>query len=196
MIVTTGASNGQAKKGFAENVELVFDPVGIVLLGVGRGVHGLVKIPKTRPDNGLVEFALGIKSRLIHQISGNVLDQKLVVRQVVIESPDQIVPVFMGMLQGVIEFVPASLGITNQVHPMTGPLFSEMGTDQKFVHDLVEGIGIRVVQKGFDLIGTRRQTDQIEIHTPYPSSPVGGQRRQDPLLRESGLDKSVQGPAD
>ena len=79
---------------------------------------------------------------------------------------------------------------------MTGPLFSEMGTDQKFVHDLVEGIGIRVVQKGFDLIGTRRQTDQIEIHTPDPSSPVGGQRRQDPLLRESGLDKSVQGPAD
>ena len=71
-----------------------------------------------------------------------------------------------------------------------------MGTDQKFVHDLVEGIGIRVVQKGFDLIGTRRQTDQIEIHTPDPSSPVGGQRRQDPLLRESGLDKSVQGPAD
>ena len=46
----------------------------------------------------------------------------------------------MGMLQWVIEFVPASLGITNQVHP-DGPLFSEMGTGQKLIHDLVEGIG-------------------------------------------------------
>ena len=56
MIVTTGLSDGQTKKGFAEDAELVLDPVGVVLLWVGRGVHGLVKIPKTRPDNRLVEL--------------------------------------------------------------------------------------------------------------------------------------------
>ena len=99
----------------------------------------------------------------------------------------------MGMLQGIIEFVPASLGITNQVHPVTSPLFSEMGAGQKLIHDLVEGIGLRVVQKGADLIGIRRQTDQIKIYTPDPSSLVGGQRRQNSLPGKGGLNEGVQG---
>ena len=153
MIVAAGASDGQTKKGLAEDIELVLDPVGVILLWVSRGVHGLVKIPKFVPiiDSLNLRSALSLGSSIR---SPQRVRPKLIIRQVVIEGPNQIVPVFMGMLQWVIELVPASLGITHQVHPVTSPLFSEMGLAKSLSTTLSKASDSESSKKR-DLIGIR-----------------------------------------
>ena len=152
MIVATGATNGKPKKGLPKNVQLVFNPVGIILLGVGGRMNGFVKEPITRPDDGFVEFALRVEPWFLEQIACDVLDQELVIRKIIIESADQVVSVFMRMLQRVIELVPTGLGIADQIHPVTGPLLTEMRARQKLVHNLFERIGGGIFQKDGHLV--------------------------------------------
>ena len=128
MVVASGAAYGQTEEGLTEDVQLVLDAVGVILLGVGRGVHRLVKIPVTGSDDGLIKLILRMPTGFLQQVPGDMLDKELVIGQVRIKGPDQVVAVLMGMLKRIIELVTTSLGISNQIHPVAGPLFPEMRT--------------------------------------------------------------------
>ncbi len=113
MIVTAGAGDGQTEETFSKHIDLVVHMVGLVLLHISRGVSGLVKIPETRAKNRLIELLFRVASGLSKQITGNMFRDELVIWQIRIVGPDQVVAVFKSKIQRVIELMAVGFGVAN-----------------------------------------------------------------------------------
>ena len=62
MIVAARASNRQAEKGFAQNIDAVINAVSFVLTDIYRAVDFLSKKEKACAKDRLIETVFGVKS--------------------------------------------------------------------------------------------------------------------------------------
>ena len=116
---------------------------------------------------------------------------KLVVRQILVESADDIVAIAVGVRQVHVELVPRGLGETHKIEPMPGPAFAVVRRIEQAVNDLLASARRIVSQEGIDLRGRRWQTDQIVSHTAEQRALVGLMRRREAVCFELGEDKPV-----
>lgn len=70
------------------------------------------------------------------EIPGNLFPYQLIESNVVIKRPNQIVPILMRSLGGIVPLVAIGIGVTNHIHPMAGKAFPKMGACQKPIHQL------------------------------------------------------------
>src|SRR5436309_16139847 len=85
----------------------------------------LAQPEKRSADDRLIEMFGGMKAGMRQQIAGDMFGDELIVREVAVESPNDIIPVAPRILNRIIEFVAQGLGIADQIQPMTRPTLAE-----------------------------------------------------------------------
>ena len=162
MVVTAGAGNGQSEKGLRENIDLIVDDLHLVIQGVHRNVAVLHHAQVCRPNPRFVQAFGTVDARVFQEIPGDVFTNKLVVGNVTVKSPDQIIPVAPGHGQFRIALTSVRFAVANQIHPVPRPTFAKTSRGQQSVHPLLVGIGRGIAQEVFQLVHRRRQPGQRE----------------------------------
>ena len=139
MIMAAGTGNGQSLKGFAHDIDLIVLMVRLVLHNIGWPMSGIVKVPKACANDRFVVLFFGVTPGIFEEVSGEVLTDKIIIRHILIECPDEVVPVFMGMIDPEVEFMSIGVGVPDKVHPVAGPLFSKMRRSKQFIDNLLFG---------------------------------------------------------
>ena len=118
MVVASRTSQSESQKGFSECVDAIINSVGLVLCDVHRRMDFLSKKPEPCAHNRFVCASLGIDSRMLTKIPGDLLTHKLVVGYIVIEGFDDPVAVSPSVGNGVVRFVAPCFGIADDVEPV------------------------------------------------------------------------------
>ncbi len=133
VVVTTRAGNGQSQEGLREHVDLVVDAIRFVQGGIHRSMGGLVQVPPTGPDDRLVEACRRMSPGRPKQIARDVFPHELVVGNIRIEGPDQVIAIPPGVRDVEVLFMPIGFGEANEVHPVARPAFTVMRRCQQTV---------------------------------------------------------------
>ena len=134
MIVTASAAQGNPHHGSAHRLHDFVHTIGPGLSNRRRlashssGWHVRTRYQET-----------GRFSR-IHRIARQLLAHELVVRLILVEGADHIVPVAPGILTVQIRFRTVRLRPPNDIQPMLGPAFPEMRRRHQFVHQVFVGL--------------------------------------------------------
>ena len=93
MIVAACTRDGNAQKCLAENIDHVVESIRLVLAGIDRRVNPFPQMPKSRPQNRLVPTESRMHPRRLQQISRQMLDEELIIRNIGIQRPNDIVAI-------------------------------------------------------------------------------------------------------
>ena len=170
MIVAASAAHAQPEEGLRENIYLVVNPLGLFPTNIDRRMGRLAKVPETCALDGFICFELRIDARLRDEVPRQVLLDPLVIGNVSVEAPDDIVPVTPGLGNGVIRFMPLGLCETNQVQPVLAPVLSKMRRFKKLVYEGGKSSRGFIRNEFFDLLDSGGQAGQGVIR-PFDESP-------------------------
>ena len=100
-----------------------------------------------------------------------------------------------GEWAGAIFFVAIAVGISGQVEPMSSPTFAKVRGTEKVFDELLVSVGAGVRNEAPDLIGSRGETDKIEIETADECGFVRFARGLEAFFLETGEDEIIDGIA-
>src|SRR5438132_116195 len=127
------------------------------------------------------------------QVSGNMLADKLIVGEVLVERPDDIVTVAPCIKLVIVELVAIGLRESDQVQPMPSPTFDVMWRCQEPLNHPLLGIRRSVSKKCFSLLEHWWESDEIKRHAPKPGILVCRRCRLEVLFFQSCQDETVDG---
>ena len=104
------------------------------------------------------------RSRLVGEqdVGGDLLLDEPGVGLVGVERLDQVVAIGPGVGPDPVLVVAVGLGEMGQVHPVPRPPLAVVGAGEQPVDEPFVGVGGGVGQEGVDLLGRRREADQVE----------------------------------
>ena len=112
VIMAPSAGNGHALKGFADDVDLVVDHLGLIGTHIHRRVAVLAKPPPCRSEPAFIPpTVLGVA--WLEQIAGNVFLHESIVRHIVIKSADHVIAIAPHFLIHEIKFMPKRLRVAH-----------------------------------------------------------------------------------
>ena len=109
-------------------------------------------------------------------VGGHLLLDEPGERPVLVEGLDEVIAVGPGISPDAVLVVAMGLGEMDQVHPVPGPALAVMGAGQQAIDQPLVGIGRAVGEEGRDLLGSRRQAEQVERQAANQGPPVGFRR--------------------
>ncbi len=187
VVVAAGAGDRQAHQPPADHVDPVVDHVVEVAhepaaqrqeaQGRQRGLGGRVgEIVPGQP------------------VGRELLDDEPIVGRVAVERGDDVVAVGIGPVEvGVLEEdVALGIGVPGDVEPVPPPALAIPRRGQQAVDQAGIGVGGRIGLEGGDLLGGRRQPEQVERDAADQGPPVGGRRRRQRGGLEPGQDEAVE----
>ena len=127
VVVTACASESDAEERLAHHVDLVVDASCLIALDIDGSVSGFAQKPKACSNDGFVETRIWVKPRGGQQVARQMLPNELIVGNVRVEGPDQIIAILMCTRNGIVELMSAGFRIPNEVHPVTRPTFTKVG---------------------------------------------------------------------
>ncbi len=155
VVVAAGAGDRQAEEAASQGIDAVGVLVELVAVAVIDRPAG-----KEAQGRQAVE-ALGFGT--VEPVAGNLLEDESVIGHVAVEGPDQPVAIAEPVrVEPGLERVGLVLAVTGHVEPVTAPALAIVGRGQQPIDQPIVGVGGIVVDKGRDLLGTRRQPDQVE----------------------------------
>ncbi len=128
-------------------------------------------------------------------IARQLLDQKPVVRLVLVEGVDHVVAVSPGVRLVAVALVAVGFGVTDDIQPMPRPALSILRAGQQVINHLGDRIGRLVIEERPDFVRGRRQADQVEIKPADQGPSIGRSDRLDPLRLHLGQDEAIDGIA-
>ena len=141
VIVAARAGNRHSKERLGKGIDLVVDHFlvnAIELHAVSMAVFSHVIEHGT--DQAFVETGLQTDSRVCEEIARDLLADQLIESDVLIESTGKVVPVFPRTFRGNVPLVAVGIGIADDIHPMPGKPFAEVGRGEEIVDKLGKGI--------------------------------------------------------
>ena len=84
------------------------------------------EVPEAGSDKRFVESFFRMKPRRLDQVTGNVFGRKLIVRDIRVQGADDVVAIFVGVMQWVVEFVTVAFCVACEVQPVTSPAFAKV----------------------------------------------------------------------
>ena len=119
VVVAAGAGDHRGLERLGERVELVVDDVVPDHPEVDAGVVvDLAEPVEGGPDGRLVEPAVVVPAGVGQEVAGDLLADEPVVGQVVVEGPDDVVPIAPGVGNIIIPLVPVRLREPDHVQPV------------------------------------------------------------------------------
>ena len=178
VVVAPRAAHRQPEEGLGEHVDLVGDTIGFITSDIDGRVRRLHQVPESGALDRLVREQEGLDARLLDEISRDVLRDQAVVGNVRIDRPDDVVPVAVGLGDGKVLLVPPGLRVTREIEPVLPPALAEVGRREEPVDEVLESPRRVVRQERLDLIGRRRQTQEVEGDAADPGATFSGRRRK------------------
>ncbi len=136
---------------------------------------------------GLADFQL---------VSCQLFGDELIVGEVVVESPDDIVTVDPGILSVEVGFGSIGLGPADDVEPMLGPAFAEVGGGELGVEEGGVGLfgigGVGVLEVG-DFPGSGWEAGESDVDAPDEGAGVGGFIWNEAGIFEGTVEEGVNG---
>ena len=124
-------------------------------------------------------------------VSGQLLLEEAVVRQIAIERTDHIVAVLVRQRSSRVGVEARGLGEPHHVEPHPAPSLAVMRAGQQPLDQLLVSLGRFIGQKLSRLFGSRRQPDQIELHATQQRQLVGRCREPRPVLQQRCDDERI-----
>ena len=124
--------------------------------------------------------------RIRQQVAGDLLDHKLVVGHVAIDRGNHPVAPDPHLATKIL-FVAVGVGIAGEVEPVPRPLLAVAVAREQGIDRLLIALGL----EGGELLGRRRQADEIEIDPAAERGGIGLGRRREALRGEVGGDDRV-----
>ena len=122
VVVAAGAGERQAEERLAEHVDLVVDPVGVLGPRIDRRVLRLAEPPERRWRGATRSSpSFGLRRGFGSRSPATCSVEELVVRQVGVERPDDVVAVAPGVGDLEVELVAVRLGVADEVEPVPAP---------------------------------------------------------------------------
>ena len=173
MVVATRAGDGEAEKGFGDDVDLVVGETHFFLERVdgGEAVEDHAEVADA--EGGLVEAEGGVEAGFFEEVAGEVFADELVVGDVGVEGADEIVAVAPRVGHGCIALAAVGIGVARPIHPMTRPAFAETGRREERINRLGEGGGVWVGGEGGEFGGGGGQAAQGETQAAQEGGGVG-----------------------
>jgi hypothetical protein len=106
------------------------------------------------------------------EVAGDLLDEKLVERLVVVEgldhpiAPDPLMPT-------AIDRVAVGVRVARGIEPGYGEIFPETGRGEQAVHEAVVGIRCGIGDEGLDFLGRWRESGEVEREAADQRAAVG-----------------------
>ena len=193
MVVAARTGDGEPLKRLGDDVDLVVGPLDPVFQRVHRLVPVLHHAEVGGAHEGFVDSERRVHPGGGKEVARHMLPDELVVRNVGIQAPDQVVAVTPRGWSVGIAFAPVGLAVADQVHPVASPVLAKLGRVQEFVHQVFVGPRRGVADEGLDLSGEGWESSQVVGKAPDQCVPVRRRRRLQPFLLQSGQDEPVQG---
>ena len=163
MVVAAGATHRQSEKSFGINIDLIVHAVALVAPDVHRRVRGLTQVPKAGPLRGLVPSRRRVNTRVFHQVAGNMLDHKVVIRHIGVEGAYNVVAIAISLRNRIIRLVTAGLGKAHQIEPVLPPAFAEVRRGEQVFDKVFIDVRRSPCNKRPDFLPCRRQADEVEV---------------------------------
>ena len=157
----------------------------------GRG--GGVFVPNLidRPGNEKTRRRFHIRIVRRDLIAGELLEHEAVERLVGIQRANDIIAIGPRIFAQGVDFVSVALAEADHVEPMPPPLFAIMRRGKQPIDEPLVSVGRIVGEKRGDLLGRRRQAQQIVGRAADEGPLVGRLRGVHPLGGQLGKDESV-----
>ncbi|HCD30388.1 MAG TPA: hypothetical protein DEQ73_07285 [Phycisphaerales bacterium] len=172
VVMTTGATDGLAQKCLSNGVELLVDNVGPHFGFVGLGQNFGTEAQKSGGHDavsGQVTI-VGRRKKIPSQLHG----EEFVIRQIVVEGVDHPVTPPPGVGKGSVFVQPIGVGVSSDVHPVSGPPFAVVGGVEQLVERLVEPFDGMGFAKSTELLKGRRQSRQRQMESSQELVVFGG----------------------
>ena len=183
VVVASCTGDGQAHQAATDHIDAIVQNVVRIVHETradGQESHG-----SKRP--AIITQRQVIGSQLFHQ--------KAVVRQIFVERADDVVAIRPGPGVAFLfeEHVSLVVGVAGHIQPITAPSFSVVWVFQQAVHQTRKRIKRPVGHECRDVLGSRRQTQQVEVGPPRERRFFGLGRKLQSGPLQSVHDKLVDG---
>src|SRR2546426_4484992 len=185
MVMTTRAVHGEPHK----TLEGRADHVVEVLVAIERII--LLAEPDARAYAVEGSGGHAVVGWVIELVGGELLDDELVVRLVVIQGLDHVIAIAPCCRQIAIVLEARAVGVANDVQPVSSPTLAVMGRGQQPLDEVLVGSRRRILDEGVHLLRGWQQPDQVEVGAPDQGVAVGFERRRQSLLIQGLLDEGV-----
>ena len=182
--VALGTLNRQPEKRLADGVHPVEHRVHAELLGVHASLFVQHRVPQEAGRDDLV------LRRFRQQVTGELFDHELVVRQVSIQRVDDVVAIKRDLPRLVL-FKAVRVGIPRRVEPVPSPTLTVVRRFEQPLDLFFVGVRCRIRQKRIDLINRGRQPNQIEMQSAQQRNLVGLGRLSQPMFEKLRCDKPI-----
>ena len=197
MIVAARARNSQSQEALGERVDLV-----VAFIGAGFDEHHIVA---SEPGADAEESQRGQQLGPVrggHQVGGDLGADEPIVRHVFIEGLDHPVAIAPGVGitiagRAVAEEHRApirhagAVGVASDIQPVPRPALAIVWRSEQLVDQLRISFGRVVGEESVDLLGRRRQPDQVIGGTPDQCPFVGRASGFQTLLLDLGEDETI-----
>ena len=141
MIVTAGAGDGHPQKGFGKHIDLVVSKGHQFIERVGRVEAVRHHSQLADAEGAFVDLPFAIDTGVGQQITGDLLSEELVNRQVRVDGPDAPVTELPGMGNCWVAFTAVGLAIADTIKPVPRPAFGKGGRVDQSVDQAGPAIG-------------------------------------------------------
>ena len=184
MVVAAGASQRDSQKGGSGGIHHVDQDIPPAFLGTAFHPH-------SQRQEGGANFPLISVGR--EGIGCELFLDEAVIGAILIEGPDDVVPVAPHVGARIFQAAAAGVGIAHQVQPVPAPALAVAGVGQQLLDSPGIGLGRRVLQQAGHVLGCWRQPDQSVVEPP-PQRPAGsGGRGTQPFPLQLGQDEGIDG---
>ena len=133
VIVTAGAGECEALEGFAEDVDLIFHGLHLIIERIDGLEAVFDEAQVGEAEDGFVEVFGGIAARVGEEIAGEMFADELVGGHVGVEGADEIITVAPDVANLGVAFAAVGFGVAHEVHPVARPVFAERGGGEEAV---------------------------------------------------------------
>jgi hypothetical protein len=175
VIVAAGASESEAEESAAGDVDLIIDNIRHHFFLISVAGSPFANDEEAGGNKGVgIEFLPGGG---LEEITGKLLEDKLVIRKIGIEGFYDPIAVTIGFgnvswttnTAGVV-----GIGVTDDIEPMPGPAFAVEGGSEQTIDEAPKRIGGVVAEKVVDLLRSWRDANEVEVEATDESAFFGG----------------------
>ena len=138
-----------------------------------------------------VDLGFFIESGLRQQIAGQMLDHQLVVWDILLQGPYQIITVLLGKGDTRIALAAMTFAVAVPVHPVSGPTFRIRLAGQQSVDVFFIALRIFARRKPCHVVRGRRQARQHQRHPAQQGMRIGDFTGDQLLLFQTVIHKSI-----
>ena len=173
MIVAAAAIDGQSQECLTDRSDHLFQFVLLrkLLHSLATTNHGVVDTGDEKPRSR------GAFSTGLQQVTHELHADEFVVRHVAIEGFDHPVTVVPEVVSWTVSFEPVAFPEAHNVEPVSSPALAVTRRLEQAVDNLRVLFVGRIANECRNDIGTRRQTDQVEVHASNQRSRISRRRR-------------------